>query len=383
MPKRLWLHILLFLLTLVTTTLAGVDHIQADYDFEGLKKGLHYSIPFLLFLTAHEFGHYFMAKYHKVKTSLPFYIPLWIPMMSFIGTMGALIQLKSPTRSTKEVFDIGVAGPLAGFVVALGILFYGFRTLPEKEYILQVDPAYQEVYDKYGADDFLEHLNEPLIDSAKANDWNGVGVFKFGSSLLFDFFKEYVAKDPDRVPDEFNVIHYPYLFAGFFALFFTALNLLPIGQLDGGHVIFGLFGLKKQRVISFVFFTVLVLYAGMGLEYISFQYVSKSEVGLNLLLYSGFLYFLYEKLIEDKMNRFIMVLSIVAIHFGSTFIDGLGGYTSWLLYALLLSRVLGVYHPPVYVEHKLDTKRKIIGWVCLVIFVLSITPNPIDIVELL
>lgn len=121
----------------------------------------------------------------------------------------------------------------------------------------------------------------------------------------------------------------------------------------------------------------------MGLEYISFQYVSNTEVGINLLLYAGFLYLIYEKLIEDKKNLIVMVLSIVVIHFASTFVGGLGGYTSWLLYALLLSRVLGVYHPPVYVEHKLDTKRKVIGWVCLVIFVLCITPNPIDIVELL
>ena len=227
----------------------------------------------------------------------------------------------------------------------------------------------------------MEHLNEPLLDSAKANNYSP-GIYKFGSSLFFEFCKEYVAKDPDRVPDQYNVIHYPYLFAGFMALFFTALNLLPIGQLDGGHVVFGLFGLAKQKKISFVIFTAFVLYAGLGMEYLSFQHNTNWNVGLNLLFYGWLLYFLYEKLIEDKVNRLIMVLVIVFLHFGSTFFTGLEGYSSWLIYALLLSRVLGVYHPPVYVEHKLDTKRKIIGWSCLVIFVLCFCPVPIDIIEL-
>src|SRR6185436_15295388 len=120
-----------------------------------------------------------------------------------------------------QIFDIGIAGPLAGFVVAFAILWYGFATLPPPEYIFQFHPSYEQ----YGLDyaNFVyrpEFMPEGTVDLV------------MGKNLLFMFFEKFVA-DPTRVPNPHEIMHYPYLLAGFWALVFTGINLLPIGQLDG------------------------------------------------------------------------------------------------------------------------------------------------------
>jgi membrane-associated protease RseP (regulator of RpoE activity) len=107
------------------------------YSWNDFYSGLPYAICFLTILTAHEFGHYFTAVYYKVRTTLPYFIPLPpIPLM--FGTLGALIRIKQPVKSTQQHFDIGIAGPLAGFVFAMGFLWYGFTHLPPPEYIFEV-----------------------------------------------------------------------------------------------------------------------------------------------------------------------------------------------------------------------------------------------------
>lgn len=140
----------LFVVTFLTTTLAGAEWMFGRFVFWGEERAsiddliaaLQFSVPFLTILSFHEFAHYFTAKYHHIKTTLPYYIPLWtgfILMPSF-GTMGAFIRIKSLIHSRREYFDVGVSGPLAGFLVALGVIWYGFTYLPEPEYIFQVHP---------------------------------------------------------------------------------------------------------------------------------------------------------------------------------------------------------------------------------------------------
>src|SRR5690349_19945748 len=142
------IQIFLFLATFVTTTLAGADwcygktsivilpfddiYINHDFSVSDFILGLNFSIPFLLILTVHEFGHYFTAAYHKVKSSLPYYIP-FPPLPFSIGTMGAVIRLRSRIYSKMQNFDIVLAGPLAGFVMALIVLICGFASLPPAE----------------------------------------------------------------------------------------------------------------------------------------------------------------------------------------------------------------------------------------------------------
>jgi membrane-associated protease RseP (regulator of RpoE activity) len=118
--KRVLLQLVLFIITFITTTLAGAEWTYGrsifapNYSWSDFFSGLEYSVPFLLILTVHEFGHYFAARYHKIKVSLPYYLPM-PPMQFSIGTMGALIRLREKVYSKKQNFDIGLAGPLAGF----------------------------------------------------------------------------------------------------------------------------------------------------------------------------------------------------------------------------------------------------------------------------
>ena len=136
---------LLFILTFLFTTIAGAwwsfghDIYNEDipYTWEMFKSGLPFSISFLSILTIHEFGHYFVAKLNKVKTSLPYYIPL-PPFPFSLGTMGAVIRIRQRVYTNVQNFDIGIAGPLAGFVAAIFVLWYGFTHLTEPEYIFKI-----------------------------------------------------------------------------------------------------------------------------------------------------------------------------------------------------------------------------------------------------
>jgi len=153
-------HLILFLVTVITTTLAGAEWMYGRFflfgpNAMGWKEffgGFEYSIPFLLILTTHEFGHYFTARYHKIKTTLPYYIPMWFGFMPSFGTMGAFIRVKERANSRIQNFDIGVSGPLAGFAIALIVLTIGYTQLPPKEYVLQIHPEYEALgpdYDQY------------------------------------------------------------------------------------------------------------------------------------------------------------------------------------------------------------------------------------------
>lgn len=381
--KRILIQILLFVTTFFTTTLAGAWWCNSklwislyplfynpEFTVQDFVQGMQFSIPFLLILTVHEFGHYFTAVYHKVKSSLPYYIP-FPPILFSIGTMGALIRLRSKVPSTIKNFDIGIAGPLAGFIVAVGVLYYGFATLPPPEHIFTIHPEYEQ----YGLN-YAEHVY------AQPDSVSGLSL-TLGKNLLFIFFENVVA-EPSRVPNVHEMMHYPWLFAGFLALVFTSLNLLPIGQLDGGHVLYGLVGFRKHRIIASVIFVLFILYAGFGLEFLLSAEPSKllfpeAPVFITIPGYVLFLYFCFTGLQLPVRDTIMYTIAVFAVQYLASYVlPEIKGYPGWLLFGILLGRVLGIPHPPSEIEQPLDEKRKILGWVALVIFVISFTPSPIN-----
>ncbi|NHE56687.1 site-2 protease family protein [Cyclobacterium plantarum] len=356
-------HGILFLLTLIATTLAGGEWLygrsvlsdERPLTWEYFFLSMQFSIPFIGILLVHELGHLFTSLYHKVRSSLPFFIPAWLGFIGApsIGTFGAVIQMKSLVSSRKKFFDIGVAGPLAGFVLALAVLTYGFTNLPEASYIYEIHPEYADP-------GYEQEADENVMD------------VQLGYNLLFWLMEKSLA-DPERMPNMAEVIHYPYLFAGYLALFFTALNLLPIGQLDGGHVVFGILP-KQHEKLSLIAYTLFLFFAGLGvvnpfedLNYLMFA----------LPLYVGFLYICFRKSPLSNVNKWIMALGIAAVQYSlSGIYPGIEGYSGWLLFAFLVGRVLGIRHPEVLDGRPLDQKRKILGWIAIVIFILCFIPKP-------
>ena len=359
---NIWLHLALFIITFITTTLAGAEWrygqtVWGDYSWADFRSGLAFSFPFLLFLTVHEFGHYFTAKKYNVKASLPYYIPVWFAgVVPSIGSMGAVIRIKEMIQSRKQHFDIGIAGPLAGFIIALGVLYYGFTNLPPQDYIYKVHPEYLE-------------MGENWEEQAYEQE----GVMYLGKNLLFVLFEEFVVDNPERLPNAYEVIHYPWLFAGFLALFFTALNLLPIGQLDGGHILYGLVGYRKHKVVATTLFVLLVFWAGLG-------FVDRSDYESLLMsvpLSALISYYLFGRLQISTSQRIILVLTVVLAQLLTAFFfPGARGYSGWMLFAFLIGRFLGVYHPPALFDQPLSTGRKVLGWLALIIFILCFSPEP-------
>lgn len=214
--ERIWLHALLFLLTVLTTSLVGGLHYAAfladfradaplgSLDFVSLvRNGLWYSLSILAILGCHEMGHYVACRRYGVDASLPYFLPAPLPLT---GTLGAFIRIRSRIPSKVALFDIGIAGPIAGFLVALPILFIGLS-------LSRVTPL--------PADFTGFELGEPLL-------------FRAASFLIFG-----------DVPDGQSVNLHPMAFAAWFGLLATALNLFPIGQLDGGHVAYAVLGRRS------------------------------------------------------------------------------------------------------------------------------------------
>ena len=376
---------ILFILTLITTTLAGAEAMTGKFfilveDKSLLNfpadfwQGFQFSIPFLGILTFHEFGHYFTARYYKIKVSLPYYIPMWLSAITMsIGTMGAVIRIIGRTRSRKEYFDIGIAGPLAGFIVAIGVLYYGFSHLPPLEYIFSIHPEYAK---------FGENYPSEILKDIKGMN----GQLVLGDNLLFKFFKTYVA-DPKLLPPNFEIMHYPFIWAGYLALFFTALNLIPIGQLDGGHILYGLIGKRNFKVISPIIFICFALFSGYGLFSVheiknigtGGQYSDDSDFFTWLLVYILFLRICFSKVSPNPVTSWVLSLGVVVIQFLLSYIPQIAtlhGFSGFLPFIFLLGRFLGIYHPEVEIDEPLDFKRKLLGWITLIIFILCFSPYP-------
>lgn len=370
--KSYLIHSSLFIVTFITTTLAGAEwtygksiFFTENYSWADFASGLPYSICFLMILTCHEFGHYFTAVYYRVKTTLPYYIPL-PPVNLLLGTLGAIIRIKQPIQTNKQQFDIGIAGPLAGLVVALAFLIYGFMTLPPPEYVFQFHPEYQ----KYGLD-YAKHVYD-----ASTMPENTIDVI-IGKNMLFIFLQKIFA-DPSRMPNPHEIMHYPFLFAGFLSLVFTGLNLLPIGQLDGGHVLYGLVGYRWHKIIATVVFFAILFITGLG--YIEPHWPIEKlawESGLYLL----FLFMAMRSIFEKRRDRLMYALIIfTAQYVTSWLLPQLHGYSGWFLFTMLIGFFVGIPHPPSQIEQPLDSTRKILGWFALAVFILCLTPDPVSLI---
>jgi len=264
---------------MVTTMAAGAMQVGVDpfSHPELLYKGIPFSATLLLILGVHECAHYLTARRWGVRATLPYFIPVPPPLF-IIGTMGALIKIRSPIPNRNALVDMGVSGPLAGFAVAVVASMIGLA----RSEIVQIPE---------GA---------------------GGGALLLGNSLLFSFLSNAVI---GYIPEGYDVMLDSVAFAGWIGLFVTAINLLPIGQLDGGHVIYALFG-RRHRLIG------------------------------------------------KAMVIALLPLGIL--------------WQGWFLWAVLLTVVLGMKHPPPYDMYEpLDPRRRFIGYVALGVFLVSFTPVPL------
>jgi membrane-associated protease RseP (regulator of RpoE activity) len=279
-----WLNIILFILTVISTLIAGamlegVDPLQNNAlwvnPFGIFAIGLPFSISLLSIMLFHEFGHYIASRKHNVEVTLPYFLPS--PFMSFIGTFGAIIRSKSAFINRRQLLDVGAAGPLAGLAAAFVVLIVGIKT-------------------------------SAVIPLSNA----GPGAVEMGESLLYKAL-EYLLRGP--VPESQALMLNSVAVAGWAGMLITMINLMPIGQLDGGHIIYAMFG-RKQK------------------------------------------YFAYGAVIG------LMVLSFFWI-----------GWALWLIISIFIRPL----HPPTIMDDiELGTGRKIVGYLCIVAFILCFMPIPVS-----
>jgi membrane-associated protease RseP (regulator of RpoE activity) len=323
------LHIVLFLATVVCTLWAGafwtghpVRLDSAATVVSDLRHGAAYSASLLLFLGVHEFGHFFAALRHRIGASLPYFIPVPpLPFLLNLGTMGAVIRIRERIPDTRALFDTGAAGPLSGFAVCLALLVYGFLNLPPEGYIYSIHP---------------EYLTTGVIGGSPPE-----GTLFLGRNLLWIILEWLI--HPKGLPPMTEMYHYPFLFAGWLGSFVTALNLLPVGQLDGGHIIYAMFGRKGQLQTARFF---------MGFIF--------------LLALPAFL-----ELISP------LFLPGVKLHIPDSVLHW--SWPGWMFWFLILVRFIRIGHPPTGYDHPLDTKRTATGWLAVAVFFLSFTPVPFGI----
>ena len=211
-----WINAILFLLTLWATYLTW---------------GFWYSLPVIAILLAHEMGHYVMCRRYRIPATLPFFIPF--PYLNPFGTLGAMIQMRGFMPNRKALFDVGASGPLAGLVVTLPIIFVGAK-------LSQIIPI---------------------------NEMN-TGTITLGESLAYKFI---VWSAIGSIPDGYDILLHPMAYAGWVGLFVTSLNLLPIGQLDGGHIFYSLYGRRGFRLMPLfliAFGTLTAIYYGWALLFV-------------------------------------------------------------------------------------------------------------------
>ena len=294
----------LFLLTLLSMFWVGAEHAGMDVLEGGLRAllaGYTFALPLMAILLAHEFGHFFAARIHRVDTSLPYFIPM--PFALF-GTFGAVIRMRGPASERNALFDIGAAGPLSGLVIALPVLIYGVIASP----VAALDPN-------------VTYLVE-------------------GRSLLYLAIL-YAAKGP--IPSGHDIMLTPTALAGWAGLLVTMMNLVPVGQLDGGHVAYALFGSRQEHYSR-------VLRRGLF------------AVGLSIGL----------------------VAAAGALRAGGGVAEALESLLAgvhWLMWATVLSvmaRSARGEHPPVE-PGRLTPKRRVLAWATLLLFVLLFMPTWVSI----
>lgn len=215
--QRYTLNILLFIATILSTVLAGSLNSGGNpfENFADLLLGVPFSLSIMAILTCHELGHYFVSRKEGMVTTLPYFIPM---PLHFLGTFGAIIQMKSIVPSRKSLLKVGMSGPIAGFLVALPITLIGI------------------------------YLSEIRISP------EGEGFLKLGDSLLFSILARIIHID---IPPGYDLFLHPVAFAGWLGLFVTSMNLIPVGQLDGGHIAFSIF-LRKRKYLYIPIFGIML-----------------------------------------------------------------------------------------------------------------------------
>jgi len=374
--QRYWLHILLFVATLGATIYAGVDlagrwliYSRPDGTLPAILDGLRYSLSLLFFLTVHEFGHYFAARDHGVEVTLPYYIPSPFFFVPFnIGTFGAVIRIRDQVPNSKKLFDIGVAGPIAGFVAALVVLAIGLATMPDASYYLDL-PGHNELKD-------LIFRGERL----PAQSPTDFPVIYIGMTPLFWLMTILFP----NLPPLYEIYHFPVLFAGWLGLFFTALNLLPVGQLDGGHILYALVGRKWHGRLARTFVMLLLLSASIGfvteLEATMDSYMRFGGL-VTWIILSGLLFFFLNRIFDGDMTLTggalsgVMLLTVVAVRLGAPITDL--GYSGWFFWCALIVLFIKVDHPPVLYHEPLTRGRRWLGIASFVIFALCFSIRPI------
>lgn len=294
---RIWLHFLLFGLTAVSMQFTAMELNEAPPGHSLVGFAAYQSLSLLGILLVHELGHYVAARLHRVPASIPYFLPL--PRYSLFGTLGAVISMRDRIRSRNALLDIGAAGPIAGMLVAIPVLAWGLSLSP-------ITPR-------------SEHYTQE------------------GQSILYWLMKRLVLGPID---DNHDVQLHPMAFAGWGGLFLTMINLLPWGQLDGGHIAYALFG-ERQHVFA--------------------RWVRR---GL---------------LVAFAYNLFTLLLPVLLGKSTQPWFAALGASLFWLFwYGItgLMGRFFGEDHPPF--EHgELSMPRKVLAVGCLVLFVLLFLPTPL------
>ncbi|MBP7734727.1 MAG: site-2 protease family protein [Spirochaetes bacterium] len=267
------INILLFIITFFSTTFAGASDSESMVD--AFISGLPYSATLIAILLFHEFGHYCAARKFGVDATLPYFIPF----PSIIGTMGAVIKTRSPIPNRRALFYIGAMGPLPGFILSLGAVIGGI-------YLSDIKPL-------------------PVVKG-------DMMMPVFGDSLLFAFFVKLIH---GSIPAGHDIYLSPYAWAGWIGFLITSLNLMPIGQLDGSHILYALIG-KKQKIFGWL-----------------------SLAGL-------------------------CVLSFI--------------WQGWVVWIVLTLLFLMVAHPEIPVETPLTPVEKAIGWLCMIILIVTFVPVPVN-----
>jgi membrane-associated protease RseP (regulator of RpoE activity) len=283
-------HLLLFALTLLTTTYAGAWNYEGFrqtigivepftwYSLDFISRGLWYSVPVLMILSAHEFGHYVLCRVHDVDASLPFFIPAPFVMT---GTLGAVIRIREAFPTRKALFDIGIAGPIGGFLVLVPFLAWGV-----------------------------------MMSKTFPVDIHGEGI-AFGEPLLI---KALLRLRFGVLPAGYDVTLHPMGFAAWWGMLATSLNLMPFGQLDGGHIAHAVLGRRAWWVSAFTLITAALLTA-----------LSTSWIAVTVMM-------------------------------------------------LAMAFVMGLHHPRAMDEQTpLDNRRRLIAVFALVMFMLCFTPVPINV----
>jgi membrane-associated protease RseP (regulator of RpoE activity) len=327
LPKlstRTTINVVLFILTILSVMLTGAD-VPADAIptdgsgsilllFRYILTGWPFALSMLGILFAHEMGHYLACRYYKIPATLPFFIPA--PLISPLGTLGAFIMMRGVPKNKRVLFDVGIAGPLAGLVIAIPVLFYGLSI----SQLGPIEPPPPGLSGLLEGNSIFYLLSKYIVFGRLLPEPLSTG----GLSTALYWLKYFFTAAP--IPfGGMDVQLHSVALAGWAGLLVTALNLMPLGTLDGGHVAYGLFGEKARKIFPFM-------------------------IGL---------------LIALSILPVVLSLSLAAFNY------------SWLLWGVILFWLGNVRTQPLDDITPLDPNRRMLGIFILIVFVLLFTPIPL------